>query len=196
MLLAFGIRNRLFCWINSIMWELIQFTYSWFSIFNYQYARECWFDIIIFDILIFNGLGIELGLLILRYMMKNIYRMYPEWNIAFKSVFCFCKYEFRIKYLFVAVNMLFLWSLFHVFTFAFYGYTFWLTGTHYLSVIRFNMVVFSCVCAYGQLYKFIFKDISCVCVSASSFKNSYWIIVVWTIIILEFALTLRHYLQE
>ena len=174
MLLALAVRNRLFCWVNSIMWELIEFSYSWFAVFNYQYARECWYDSVIFDILIFNALGIEVGLLILRCLMQNVYRLYPEWNIAFKEVFCKCRW--KMKYIFVIINVLFLWSFVQLPAWAFYEYTFWLSGDHWLSVISFIIVGFSAVPAYGQLYKWMFKDVSCC--SRSSFKNSYWIIIV------------------
>ena len=194
--LAFGIRNRLFCYINAIIWELMYFFYAWFKIFNFQYGRECWFDTIVFDILISNALGIEVGLFILKYILKKVCEMYPEWDMSFKSVFCCCKYKFRLKSIIVIFNVLFLWSSFEIFSFAFYEYTFWLTSTHPLSAFRFILVAFTCIPAYAQLYKYRIRDIKCLCLSIDSIQNSYWIIIVWIIIGLEFGLTLRHYMQE
>ena len=191
-----GVRNRLFMWVNSILFEIIQFLYTWFPIFNYQYNRECWYDLIIFDILVFNALGIEAALFTLKYVMRSMYPLFTDWKFAFMR-FCGCNNHCKCipqgKYILVMINLLFLLPLFQVLGFALYDYTLWVGALHWLSVIRFLIIMFSCVGVFGQVYRWIYRDVSCF--SKKTWMNSYWIIIVWTIIILEFVLVLRHYLS-
>eukprot|EP01084_Bolivina_argentea_P304729 526368_1 len=188
-LFTFSIRNRLFLWINSIIFEILEYTYTTVPIFNMQNTAECWYDTIIFDIFIFNALGIEIGLLILKYILK-MFPIFPEWHIAFTMLCKDC--QCSIKWYMIIFNLLFLLSVIQILAFAFYEYTFWIGSTHYLSIIRFGLLIVSCMPTFAQSYNWIFKDISCF--SRSLIRNSYWIILIWCIIALEFVLTFRHYL--
>jgi len=75
-------RNRMFCWFLSILFETVEYSLS-STMTNF---KECWWDRWVFDILLCNGLGIEMGHWILRkFKIKNI----DWWNNihAYKCVF-------------------------------------------------------------------------------------------------------------
>ena len=123
-LITFAVRNRTFMWINSIIWEIIEYSYYAIPIFNMTAWKECWYDIVIFDVLIFNALGIEFGLFTLKYIIK-IYPLYTKWTISFKMLCKECKWN--LKWIIIIINLLFLSSFQSLFSFAFYDYTFQFT---------------------------------------------------------------------
>lgn len=55
------------CWISSIMWEVTEITF----IFMLPNFKECWWDSIVLDIIVCNGLGIYCGLQISKYLEMN-----------------------------------------------------------------------------------------------------------------------------
>ncbi|VDP39483.1 unnamed protein product [Soboliphyme baturini] len=59
---ALLIRHTIICWYVSITWELTEIAFS-HLLPNFQ---ECWWDAIVLDILLCNGLGIWLGMYICR----------------------------------------------------------------------------------------------------------------------------------
>merc|ERR1712154_690922 len=86
--------------------------------------KQCWYDIVIFDILISDALAIEIGLLCLKYLFKNEYRLYPEWSIAFKMLCrdCMC----TPKWLVIIFNLLFVMTWIQIFSFVFCGDSVWI----------------------------------------------------------------------
>eukprot|EP01084_Bolivina_argentea_P184585 318351_1 len=63
---SFIIRNRKLLWSASLLWEIIEFAMSHIPALKLGAAKECWWDSVIFDILLMNALGIELGLLSIK----------------------------------------------------------------------------------------------------------------------------------
>merc|ERR550534_373671 len=59
---ALVVRDRLLCWVISILWEFVEISTAYF-VPNFA---ECWWDQWILDVLLCNGIGIELALLWLR----------------------------------------------------------------------------------------------------------------------------------
>ena len=57
-------RNREILWFTQILWEIIEIVTCYF-IPNFA---ECWWDQLILDIFLCNGVGIELGLIIANYL--------------------------------------------------------------------------------------------------------------------------------
>eukprot|EP01084_Bolivina_argentea_P070502 128186_1 len=82
-------RNRLILWINSILWELIQFFIASIIVFNLQWIGQCWYNSIIFDILLTNMCGIELGYIIMK--KTETVELYNEFNEIFKCKISFYK---------------------------------------------------------------------------------------------------------
>ncbi len=66
------IRHRILLWLFSITWELIELS----LIYAVPNFAECWWDSWVLDVLICNGLGIELGLYLCRYFEHKTY----EWS--------------------------------------------------------------------------------------------------------------------
>eukprot|EP01084_Bolivina_argentea_P184586 318352_1 len=57
---SFIIRNRKLLWSASLLWEIIEFAMSHIPALKLGAAKECWWDSVIFDILLMNALGILL----------------------------------------------------------------------------------------------------------------------------------------
>lgn len=62
MVKAFMLRNRVYCWVISIMWEMIELS----LIYMQPNFAECWWDSLIMDVLLCNGIGIEVGIQLVR----------------------------------------------------------------------------------------------------------------------------------
>eukprot|EP00026_Physarum_polycephalum_P008132 Phypoly_transcript_08210.p1 GENE.Phypoly_transcript_08210~~Phypoly_transcript_08210.p1 ORF type:complete len:481 (+),score=76.53 Phypoly_transcript_08210:162-1445(+) len=71
------IRDAGICWTISILFEVWELTFE-FMLPNF---KECWWDHIILDILVCNGLGIYCGLLTCRYLQMKEY----DWAGLWKS---------------------------------------------------------------------------------------------------------------
>ncbi len=71
------IRDASLCWILSILFELLEMSFE-HMLPNF---KECWWDHIILDILVCNGLGIYLGLLTCRYLNMKEY----DWTGLFRG---------------------------------------------------------------------------------------------------------------
>ena len=111
---GFIINNRLLLWCMSIQWEILEFSTKFF-IKNFA---ECWWDSLIMDILICNGLSIEIGLLISKYLKNKGYLYTPKWNndiFTTNRLFCKNKHQqnacrprwIRLKE-YLSINFLFL----------------------------------------------------------------------------------------
>eukprot|EP00483_Globobulimina_turgida_P003479 UN03485 len=71
------VRHRLMLWIMSITWEFVELS-TYYYIPNFA---ECWWDQWLLDVLICNGLGLELGLLTCNYLEHKTY----EWCDLFDT---------------------------------------------------------------------------------------------------------------
>jgi phosphatidylserine synthase 1 len=66
---ALLIRHWIICWYISIMWELTEVFFA-HLLPNFQ---ECWWDAWILDVLLCNGIGIAVGMLICKVLEMRIY---------------------------------------------------------------------------------------------------------------------------
>ena len=64
------IRHRILCWTLSIAWELLEIS----LIYAVPNFAECWWDQWIMDVLVCNGLGIEVGLYLCNYLEHRRYK--------------------------------------------------------------------------------------------------------------------------
>lgn len=70
MMYSLMIRDRKLCWMASIIWELVEICFThWMPNF-----AECWWDQLIMDVMICNGIGIELGYHLCNYLEVQEYR--------------------------------------------------------------------------------------------------------------------------
>ena len=187
MWLCLSLRSRAFAWVNSIMWEAVETTYNYVSVFNMTTYRECWYDIIFFDVLTCNALGIEAGIFILKHVVK-VYPLRTDWSTVFKGLCVEC--DCGSKRLVIAMSLILLPSCVSLFSFAFWEYTLWVTVHHPLQVLRCIVLFLSIVGVYSQLHDWVISA-----ETKSDFKNTRWILVVWSIVALEFAFTVRHYVS-
>lgn len=67
---ALLVRSYSMCWAISIMWELTELFFM-HLLPNFQ---ECWWDQIILDVLVCNGLGIFVGIKVCRFLEMREYR--------------------------------------------------------------------------------------------------------------------------
>lgn len=70
MIKAVLLRHYLILWVLSINWEITEIAFS-HMLPNFQ---ECWWDSIILDVLLCNGLGIFCGMLICQWFHARTYR--------------------------------------------------------------------------------------------------------------------------
>ncbi|EER12324.1 Phosphatidylserine synthase, putative [Perkinsus marinus ATCC 50983] len=70
-------RNRMFCWFFSIGWEFVEKSLV-FAVPNFA---ECWWDSWIMDVLLCNGIGIEIGLYLCNYLEFKEY----HWSSIFDA---------------------------------------------------------------------------------------------------------------
>jgi len=66
---ALLIRHWIICWYISIMWEMTEVFFA-HLLPNFQ---ECWWDALILDVLICNGLGITVGMLICQVLEMRVF---------------------------------------------------------------------------------------------------------------------------
>lgn len=67
---ALFFRHRIILWVFSLSWELVELV----MIYMVPNFAECWWDQWILDVLICNGLGIEVGLWVCRYFEFRKYQ--------------------------------------------------------------------------------------------------------------------------
>lgn len=70
LIISLVVRNRSICWISSILWEFIEISLT-HMLPNFA---ECWWDQLILDVLLCNGLGIQLGFYLCNYFEVQEYR--------------------------------------------------------------------------------------------------------------------------
>ncbi|XP_052271614.1 phosphatidylserine synthase 2-like isoform X3 [Dreissena polymorpha] len=70
------IRDVWFCWVISLMFEILEYTLE-HQLPNFS---ECWWDHWIMDALVCNGLGIYLGMKTLNYLSMKPYHWRGMWN--------------------------------------------------------------------------------------------------------------------
>eukprot|EP00899_Mesostigma_viride_P005416 jgi/Mesvir1/14876/Mv05486-RA.1 len=63
------IRNRALCWVSSVLWEILEYS----LIHMLPNFKECWWDSILLDMLLCNGLGIEVGYHLCLYLEVQKY---------------------------------------------------------------------------------------------------------------------------
>lgn len=74
---ALMIRNIFILWIASILWELVELSF----LHMLPNFAECWWDSLIMDILLCNGVGIFIGLKIARYLEMKEYHWVGFYDI-------------------------------------------------------------------------------------------------------------------
>eukprot|EP00475_Leptophrys_vorax_P021374 TRINITY_DN29093_c0_g1_i1.p1 TRINITY_DN29093_c0_g1~~TRINITY_DN29093_c0_g1_i1.p1 ORF type:complete len:468 (-),score=92.38 TRINITY_DN29093_c0_g1_i1:50-1288(-) len=67
---AMLMRDRLICWLISISWELMEISLT----HHLPNFAECWWDQLILDVLLCNGLGIEVGVRLCHYLEVQEYK--------------------------------------------------------------------------------------------------------------------------
>ena len=189
-LLSFGIRKRLFLWINSILWEIVAFIIYKIPVLNLGYNAKCCYISIIINILITNAIAMEIGFLILRFIVK--YPLHKNWFKAIKNMII-CK-ECNLKWIFISINVLFGNCINLFLNVTFFEYVIWIGITSWFSIIRCILVTFSFNICLSQLYRWIFNTVPCF--PEIMITKLYWIFIVWTIFILEFVIVVSEYINS
>eukprot|EP01083_Nonionella_stella_P160658 525429_1 len=159
MLTTFAVRNRALMWFNAILWQGIQNIYFGFDIFGMTEYQRCWFYFFIFEMLS-TVLGIEIALLLLKYIFK-IYPRFSDWIGSFQMIYIHCRCS--PKWYLVSLSLVLLPLLMQLGTFSLCEHTLWLAPMHYLSVIRYLLLVCGCMGAFAQLYYWMYKKYACTC---------------------------------
>jgi len=158
------VRDVKLCWFLSIFFEFLEITFRhWLPNF-----WECWWDQLILDVLICNGMGIWLGsitcqffemknykwvskgnkilnLKFLDYFQPNIWVKH-DWNI-FKST----KRFLNVLWYIIFLNLV---DLSHFFM----KYILWLPQTHDLLHVRIYIWVFLAMISTREYYEYIIED--------------------------------------
>ena len=197
--LAIALRNRLFNWANSIIWEIVENIYTAIPALGFISHAECWFDAVIFDICFANAIGIELGLLVLRYLLKW-YPPFFEWKMPFKALCGEKRQCGTFLWWFVVSNLILLLSLTQLTTFALYDHTLELKDADYpstagslISGFRHYLVLWATIPVFKQLYEWMHFEESVRFLSWSFIQKSYWIMLVWAILLTEVLLMFMYY---
>jgi phosphatidylserine synthase 2 len=67
---AMLVRDRLVCWVMSVSWEFIEISLT----HHLPNFAECWWDQLILDVLLCNGLGIEVGVRLCSFLEVQQYK--------------------------------------------------------------------------------------------------------------------------
>mmetsp|Transcript_5546 Transcript_5546/g.8573 ORF Transcript_5546/g.8573 Transcript_5546/m.8573 type:complete len:446 (+) Transcript_5546:95-1432(+) len=73
---ALVIRDRLILWHMSVTWEFVEMTLS-YKLPNFA---ECWWDHWVMDVILCNGIGIEIGIWICKYLEVKEYKWHSVYE--------------------------------------------------------------------------------------------------------------------
>lgn len=146
-----------------------------------------------------NAIGIEVGLLILKYGLKT-YPLFPDWTMPFKAL-CGEKRECgNFMWWFVIFNLIVLPPLIQLSTFALYDHTLELLDASQpfsagaqITNWRFYFMIWTNIPAFNQLYEWMHCKETVKCVSWAFIRKSYWIIMIWSILLIEYLLIFMYY---
>ena len=176
---SFIYRNRCILWINSILWELIQYCVASMAVFNLQWTGQCWYDSIIFDVLVTNMLGIEFGYLVMQ--KTKVCQLYDDFTQIFYRKVAFYKSFISIW------CMVILFQLQQLLMFIIFDQTFWSQMTGWLiwyRLITYSLVTMFCV---NELFHWIRSD------DYLKSNSLIWTVVLNFLILSEMLLAIRTY---
>lgn len=165
---ALYFRHRLLLWVFSITWELVELV----LIYMVPNFAECWWDQWVLDVLLCNGLGIEVGLWLCRYFEFRKY----QWTGVLESTTVIAKAK-RIVLQFTPAEwhriewesaktfkrylqvQLILWiSILNDLNAFMLKLFLYIPTTHYINVVRLFFVAIVAAPAYRQGYLFFVDD--------------------------------------
>ena len=197
LILTLGIRKRSYLWINSILWEITAYILYKIPVLNLEYNKQCWYFVIIVNILIINAISIEVGLLILKYVVK--YPFHTNWFQTIKNMIickgckCKCFNCCNCKWIFISFNLFFANIINLSLNILFFEYVIWIGINSSLSIITCIFTTFGLNICFAQIYRWIFHPVSCF--PEVMLSRLYWMIIVWTIFILEFIVIVFEYIN-
>ena len=172
-----AIRNWKLLLISSVLWEMMSFIL----------IQYCWFQVFVFHVLGTNLFGIGLGLLILKIIKINSY--YSDWFLSYKNLMKCNKSWF--KYLAVSLMLTLVVPITEILGHRIFEYVTDIGIYHYLYYLRcllYLMVIIGC---FNQLYLWMFMEYYAI---RKIIQETYWIILLWTMILFEIVACLIHYL--
>ncbi|KAG0437700.1 Phosphatidylserine synthase 2 [Dictyocoela muelleri] len=136
------LRNYLMCWINSVVFELIEISLRP-HIFEFH---ECWWDSIFHDILLCNASGIYLGVNLCKLLKIKLY----NWNLMNSN-----SLE-NLKRYFIMIGLSGFFLLFEVNTFYLKDLLF-IPSNHYLVILRLILQSIIGSFAIDEVYTFFLE---------------------------------------
>lgn len=174
-------RNRAILWINSILWELLQFSVASMTMFNLEWIGQCWYNSIILDILFTNMLGIELGYMVMK--KSEVCELYYQFNELFK-----CCRNITVYQTFLCIwCTVILFQLQQLLMFIIFDQTFWYNTDGWMIWCR--LIIYSLCSMYctNQLYIWIRDG------KYYGIKSLSWVIVLNALILSELLISIKTY---
>lgn len=191
---AAAIRSTALCWIISITWELTEVV---FTPVLPNFA-ECWWDQILFDIVICNGLGIMVGMKLVRYFEARVCvwegvreiktlrgkaeRVLLQFTPESWSTMAWDPLTNKRRY--ASVCCIIVWAHLNDLHCFVLKATFLIPTDHYINTVRLLVLCFSAAAALRQAYVYI-TDPKCNRLGTHA-------IVVISITFIEFLVCIKH----
>ncbi len=171
-------RNRLILWINSILWELIQFFIASMIVFNLQWIGQCWYNSIVFDILFTNMCGIEFGYIIMK--KTNTIELYNEFNNIFK-----CKISFYKSFICIWCTVI-VFQLQQLLMFIIFDQTFWYDTQGWMIWIRLLIYELATLFCNHQLFEWIKS-----CKINKGITSLSWVVILNVLVLSELLIAIK-----
>ena len=169
---ALMLRHRGLLWLCSIFWEFVELGLT-FCLENF---KECWWDSWVIDVLLSNGLGIELGLALGKYLEMKQYDWLEEEQghnfVSFESLKLFLqglrkqfrpenwivvdwkKTSFGLNWRFSVIIIIILGLTVADANVFFLKYMFWIPPSHWILIVRLVLVFLMSLPSMRQIYLF------------------------------------------
>eukprot|EP01083_Nonionella_stella_P286268 974350_1 len=193
---AFIWRTRFILWTHSVLWEVMEFVLLSVDVFQLN-GSECWFDSLIFDILIMNALGIEIGL----FCVSKI-KLFAVYQTKFHEILFakFCRDDHLEMYKLLIVGSCIILPLFEqAFVFTVFVIAFWFQGvSHWLVYFRTTVVyMVNMMYATNQVYYYVLEpyEVHQNETKYAQFKRLYFVLIVMILCVLELIVTIKGYIN-
>eukprot|EP01083_Nonionella_stella_P290709 989172_1 len=186
-------RTRFILWTLSISWEVIE--NCLFRVDAFQLAgHECWFDSLIFDVLLMNALGIEIGLFLVS---KS--KLFTEYQSKFHEILFSkqCRGGYLVFKLLITASCFILPLVEQTFAFMLFVIVFWFQSlTHWMVWFRtLGVYTLSMMYATNQVYYYVMQpyEVHKEETKYAQFKRLYFVVIVMVLILLELILCIKGY---
>ena len=181
MLYSVVYRNRWILYIDSVCWEILQFAVASTSIFHLQWIGQCWYHSLIFNVLMTNLLGIEVG----HWTMHKL-NAFEWYNMTISEGLT------PFKLVIVIWNSIVLFQLEQLLSFILFDHTFWYRSDGWIIWCRSVIYILCSAYAMNQLFYWV-REKAESDTKRSGARSLYWVFVLNLLVFSELLLAIKTY---